>query len=222
MEQSSLLKYELEFRTCHIQEAFGAAQTVHPVSPIKKCIWLPLRDEMQTIAEKYISDLTHMHHVVHTPSLVLMIDDLYHNLKESRPIGIGQVSLVLAVLAITTSFWTERDMHHDIFASTEEANAQSTQWMKLAMEVLEYSRFKHLESLEDVQAMVILIFATTNLVGIASQARHLVSTAISVAKELSMHRVDHPDNSGFDVPSPSSARAEVYRRVWWYLVAADW
>ena len=128
----------------------------------------------------------------------------------------------MAVLATTTTFWTERDMHHGIFCSVQEANSQSTQWMKLATEVLEYSRYKHLESLEDVQAMVILIFVTTNLVGIASQARHIVSSAISVAKELSMHRVDHPNNTGFDVPPPSSARAEIYRRVWWYLVATDW
>ena len=151
-----------------------------------------------------------------------MIDNLYDCLKESKPLKIGQVSLLLAVLATTTTFWTERDMRHPIFPSIEEANSQSPQWMKLAMEVLEYSRYRHLESVEDVQAIVILIFVTTNLVGIASQARHMVSMAISVARELSMHRIDHPDNSGLDVPPPSSARAEICRRVWWYLVATDW
>jgi hypothetical protein len=195
---------------------------VHPNSPTKKCIWLPLYAEAQVIVEKYILELTHLHHVVHTPSLRTMLDDLYGCLKESKPLKIGQVSLLLGVLATTTTFWNERDICHPMFSSIKEAKAQSTQWMKLAMEVLEYSRYKHLESLEDVQAMIILIFVTTNLVGIASQARHIVSTAISVSRELCMHRIDHPDNSGFDVPPPSSARAEICRRVWWYLVATDW
>ncbi|CAG8053929.1 unnamed protein product [Penicillium olsonii] len=219
---SSLLKFELEFRVCDARVALRSSQVPHPDFPRRKCIWLPRHNEAKIITEKYISELTHLHHVVHVPSLRAMIDDLYHGLKESKPIKIGQASLLMAVLATTTTFWTERDMHHGIFCSVQEANSQSTQWMKLATEVLEYSRYKHLESLEDVQAMVILIFVTTNLVGIASQARHIVSSAISVAKELSMHRVDHPNNTGFDVPPPSSARAEIYRRVWWYLVATDW
>lgn len=221
--QSSLLKYELEFRVCEIQKALGSSQQMfHPDSPRKKCIWLPLHEEAKIIVEKYISELTPLHHVVHIPSLRSMIDDLYHGLKESKPIKVGPVSLLLAILATTTTFWTERDMHHAIFLSTEQANSQSTQWMQLATEVLEYSRYKHLESIEDVQAMVILIFVTTNLVGIASQARHMVSTAISVARELAMHRVDHPNNNGLNLPPPASARAEIYRRVWWYLVATDW
>jgi hypothetical protein len=191
-------------------------------SHTKKCIWLPLQEEAQIIVEKYILELTHLHHVVHTPSLRTMLNDLYGCLKESKPLQIGQVSLLLAVLSITTTFWNENDMRHSMFPSTQEAHLQSTQWMKLAMEVLEYSRYKHLESLEDVQAMIILIFVTMNLVGIASQARQIISTAIFVARELSLHRIDHPDNSDFDVPPPSSARAEVCRRVWWYLVATDW
>jgi hypothetical protein len=193
-----------------------------PNSPAKKCIWLPLHKEAKMIVEKYISELTYLHHVVHIPSLRTMIDNLYHCLGESRPLKVGQVSLLLAILATTTTFWAEHDMHYPIFPSIEEANSQSTQWMKLATEVLEYSRSKHLESVEDVQAMVILVFVTTNLVGIASQARHIVSTAISVARELSMHRIDHPDNSGLEVPLPSSAKAEICRRLWWYLVATDW
>ncbi|OQE46533.1 hypothetical protein PENCOP_c001G04628 [Penicillium coprophilum] len=135
---------------------------------------------------------------------------------------IGYVSLLLSILASTTSFWTERDMCNAVFSTVEEAVSQSTQWMRLAMDVVDYSRYKHLESIEDIQAMIIIIFVTANIVGITSQARHMVSTAISVGRELSLHRIDHPYNSNLDVPSPSSARAEICRRVWWYLVATDW
>lgn len=188
----------------------------------KRCIWLPLHDEARILVEKYITEITFLHHVVHTPSVRTMIDELYCDLRESKPVKIGYVSLLLSILASTTSFWTERDMCNPIFPTVEEAVAQSTQWMRLAMEVVDYSRYKHFESIEDIQAMVILIFVTANIVGITSQARHMVSTAISFARELSLHRIDCPHNSNLDVPSPSSAKAEICRRVWWYLVATDW
>jgi hypothetical protein len=194
----------------------------HQAISAKRCIWLPLHDETKILVEKYITEITFLQHVVHIPSVRTMVDELYCDLRERKPVKIGYVSLLLSILASTTSFWTERDMCNPIFSTVEEAVAQSPQWMRLAMEVLDYSRYKHLESIEDIQAMVIVGFVTTNVVGITSHARHILSTAISVGRELSLHRIDHPYNSNLDVPSPSSAKAEICRRVWWYLVATDW
>lgn len=194
---------------------------VSQTAPSTKCIWLPLYEEALAIVEKYSKEITYLHHVAHTPSLQILVEKLYGDLRERRPVEIGQVSLLLGILASTTTFWTEHDMKIGIFSSVEQANGQSIRWMNLALEVVEYSRHKHTESLEDVQAMIILIFVTINLVGI-SQARYIVSMAISVARELSLHRIDHPHNYNVDVPPRDSARAEVSRRVWWYLVATDW
>lgn len=220
--QNNFLNYELEFRTCPIRNALRS-DSVTPLNlPTKRCIWLPLHEEAKLVVEKYIAEITFLHHVVHAPSVSTMVDELYRNLRDRKPIKLGYVSLLLGILASTTTFWSERDLHEPIFSSVQEATGQSTQWMRLAMEVLDYSRYRHLESIEDVQAMVIMIFVTTNLVGIASQARHIVSTAISVARELSLHRIDHPHNVNLDMPSPSSAKAEICRRLWWYLVATDW
>jgi hypothetical protein len=200
----------------------SSVPVVSQTAPPTKCIWLPLYEEALVIVEKYIKEITYLHHVAHTPSLRTLVKKLYGDLRESRPVEIGQVSLLLGILASTTTFWTEYDMHNKIFSSTEEANGQSIRWMKLALEMVEYSCYMHTESLEDVQAMIILIFVTTNLVGIASQARYIVNMAISMAKELSLHRIDHPHNYNVDVPPRDSARAEISRRVWWYLVATDW
>lgn len=151
-----------------------------------------------------------------------MVDDLYRNLGEGKPVKIGHVSLLLGILASTTLLWTEHDMKIPLFSSVEEANKQSTEWMKVALEVLDYSRRMNFDSLEDVQGMIIVSFVIFNLMGLGSQARYLASTAIAVAKQLCLHRIDHPHNSNLDVPSPTSVRAEMGRRVWWYLVATDW
>ncbi|KAJ5834807.1 transcriptional regulator family: Fungal Specific TF [Penicillium robsamsonii] len=219
--QSNLLKLKIEFRTCPIRAAVGSEPIAHQANSAKRCIWLPLHDEAKILVEKYITEITFLQHVVHVPSVRTMVAELYCDLRESKPVEIGYVSLLLSILASTTSFWTERDMCNPIFSTVEEAVGQSTHWVRLAMDVVDYSRYKHSESIEDIQAMIIIGFVIMNIVGITSLAWHMISTAISVRRELSLHRIDHPYNSNLDVPTPSSAKAEICRRVWVYLVATD-
>ena len=150
------------------------------------------------------------------------MDELYEGMHQDRPVQLGHVSLLLGILASTTFFWTERDMNSPLFASKEDANRQSTVWMRTTLEVLEYSRRKCSDSLEDIQAMIMVGFLMCNLVGITSQARYIFSTAISVAWQLGLHRIDHPRNTDSGIPPADSVRAEIGRRIWWYLVATDW
>lgn len=226
LQQNSLLSYEIEFRTCSIKQALNLDLEFTRGSSEKtfltRCIWLPLYEESKHIVDKYLTDITYIHHVVHIPSVRDMVDELYQNLHSKIPVKLGHVSLLLGILASTTFFWTERDIATPIFSSAKEANDQATGWMKTALDVLEYSRRTRSDSIEDIQAMVIVCFVIFNIVGITSQPRSIFSMAISVAKRLSLHRIDHPDNTGLDVPSPDSVRAEIGRRVWWYLVATDW
>lgn len=187
-----------------------------------KCIWLPLYEESKQIVDKYLADITFLHHVVHIPSVRSLVDELYQNLNTKSPVKLGQVSLLLAILASAAFFWTERDMHRAVFSSVMKANELSKRWMAASFEVLEYSRFTCSESLEDVQALIIVGFLVCNTVGITSQGRYLFSTAISVAWQLSLHRIDHKYNAELNVPRLDSVKAEIGRRVWWYLVATDW
>lgn len=175
------------------------------------------------MVDKYLADITYLHHVVHRPSVRALVNELYDDLHQNQPIKTGQVSLLLAILASTTSFWSVRDMDDSPFSSVEQANEQSMSWAEAAFETLDYSRHTDCESIEDVQAMLILLFVVCNRVGIRAQARHLLFTAISVARELCLHRIDHPHNSEFaNALPPDSVRAEMGRRIWWYLVSTDW
>ncbi|KAJ5650817.1 uncharacterized protein N7484_004540 [Penicillium longicatenatum] len=222
----SLLASDIEFKTCTIKQAFAAAAPFAECgfeSPCAtKCIWLPFYEESKLMVDKYLTDITYIHHVVHTPSVRKLVDELYQNLNHKASVKIGHVSLLLAILASTTFFWTERDMHLPLFSSVKEANEQATIWMKLALEVLEYSRLKGSDSLEDIQAMIIVAFLITNLVGITSQAWYVFSTAITVARHLQLHRIDHPHNAISGVYRQDTIHAEIGRRVWWYLVGTDW
>ena len=187
-----------------------------------KCVWLPLYEESKQVVDKCLAEITFQHHVVHIPSVRAIVDELYQSLDSENTVKLGQVSLLLAILASTAFFWTERDMNKPIFSSITEADSQSRIWMKTALEVLEYSRLTNSESLEDIQALIIVTFLVCNIVGITSQARYLFATATSTAWQLSLHRIDHPNNAGLDLPQSNSIRAEICRRVWWYLVSTDW
>ncbi|KAJ5610648.1 hypothetical protein N7510_007367 [Penicillium lagena] len=216
-----LLGHEIEFKTCSIQQAMKLNSVKY--TSTTRCIWLPLKEESEKVVDKYLSDITYLHHVVHRPSVRALVNELYYELHQNKPIKLGQTSLLLAILASTTSFWTVRDMDGSPFSSVEQAHEQSMSWAEAAFEALEYSRRMGCESIEDIQAMLILLFVVCNLVGIQAHARHLLSTAISVARELCLHRIDHQHNSEFvNALPPDSVRAEIGRRVWWYLVSTDW
>ncbi|KAJ5724648.1 hypothetical protein N7493_006376 [Penicillium malachiteum] len=224
---NSLVTYDIEFKTCSIKNAAHAASVFeqrHNSAVPTRCIWLPFQDEAEEIVDKYLTDITYIHHVVHIPSVKSMVDDLYRALStdDSGSIELGHVALLLAILASTTFFWTELDMQSPLFSSVAEANKQATLWLRIALDVLEYSRRKALDSLEDVQALIIVGFMITNLVGVASQAWYVFSNAIAVARRLNLHRIDHPQRSTVDGPQPESIQKEMGRRVWWYLIGTDW
>ncbi|KAJ5633691.1 hypothetical protein N7528_001533 [Penicillium herquei] len=223
---NSLVAYDIEFKTCSIKKAAHAASVFeqrHNSAVATRCIWLPFQDEAKEIVNKYLTDITYIHHVVHIPSVKSIVDDLYGALfaNDQGSIKLGHVALLLAILASTTFFWTELDMQSPLFSSVAEANEQATLWLKIALDVLEYSRRKALDSLEDVQAMIIVGFMITNLVGVASQAWYVFSNAIAVARRLNLHRIDHPQHGTMDAHR-DSIQTEMGRRVWWYLVGTDW
>jgi len=193
----------------------------HTVEPTK-CIWLPQHAEAQILLEKYLSDITYVHHVIHLPSMQALMDDLYQSISQQVNVKPGTVALFLSIFASATYAWTLRTTD-TLFTTVDEANSQSMCWTKAAMDVLEQSRRTTSGTLEDIQAMIILSFVVCNMEGQSPRYRTLISTAISVARDLSLHRIDHHSNSTLpSIPLPDSVQAEMGRRVWWYLAATDW
>lgn len=187
-----------------------------------KCVWLPYLEEAKIVLEKYLSDITYTHHVVHSPSVRRTINELYGSLDQPEAVRPGQIALLLSILASATYSWTSRDAG-SLFFTPEQANSQSTSWIKAALDVLDYSRRRTAGSLEDIQAMIILSFLVSSLEGFSRRYRDLITTAISSARLLSLHRIDDPLLSARKtVPQIDSLAAEIGRRVWWYLVATEW
>jgi hypothetical protein len=57
-----------------------------------------------------------------------------------------------------------------------------------------------------------------NLEGLSKKYWLLHSTAITLARDLSIHVLDHPAR----VRSKNLIENEVKRRLWWYLATTDW
>lgn len=190
---------------------------------VVKCIWLPHREEARIIFQKYITDVSYFHHVIHEPSFQSLIDDIYDAIEQKSGIHLGAILLLLSVCASAVYSWTPLDDARCMYASSTEANSQTTFWMKQALDVTNYAnRISHM-SLECVQGLMILFFTFCHLEGFSQRARSIISSTVLMATELSLHRIDCPNSSGVhESIRISTVRTEVGRRVWWYIVATDW
>lgn len=212
------------FRTCPVRHITRTTSHIYqnPTIPAQsaeplKCIWLPQYEESKIFVKKYLRDVTYLHHVIHAPSLRELIEQLYISLDRRTPLLPGHVALLLSVLASSTYNWTARD-DQTVFASVEQARRQAASWVTVTMDVLDFSRRTTTGSIEDVQAMIIVLFLVSNLEGLSLRYFDLLSTAIMMARQLALHRIDHHSGPLFT----DSIRTEVGRRIWWQLAAQDW
>lgn len=71
--------------------------------------------------------------------------------------------------------------------------------------------------------MIVISFVLYNLEGLSTKYRYLVSTAITAARELSLHRIDHqPNAASSETQRDDSIQTEMSRRLWWFLAATEW
>ncbi|KAJ5980083.1 hypothetical protein N7481_007381 [Penicillium waksmanii] len=158
---------------------------------------------------------------VHHPSLPATIDSLYRKIENQEPIELGHLVLLLGIIANTIEVWSWHDEvegEDSIFPSAVEANAQTPLWVKSAMDVIKSGENGPPLALETIQGIIILAFAVCNTEGVSLRYRSLISTGLLLSRELGLHRIDHESNAA----SANTIRAEMGRRVWWYLVATDW
>jgi hypothetical protein len=72
--------------------------------------------------------------------------------------------------------------------------------------------------IEAVQGLIILAFLLIKVEGLSRRCRFLFSTCFYMARDLGLHRIDHPSNT----QPTDTIEAEMGRRVFWYLCSSDW
>ncbi|KAI5457258.1 hypothetical protein BGZ63DRAFT_427979 [Mariannaea sp. PMI_226] len=188
-----------------------------------KCFWLPQRHEMKILVDKYVENITYIRHIIHTPTTRALVDEVYDNLEEGIKVSVGSIVLFLAIAADITYSWTLQDQNSGLFGDYIEANSQSSFWLKAASDLLDSAQRDGHMSIECVQGILILSFVICNLEGISIRARSNISKAVIMARELGLHRIDHPNNGPLSHTAHwTECKLEVGRRIWWYLAATDW
>lgn len=219
----------ISFRTCPVRRIVKQGSFVlqnDPSAPsfgsgeVTRCIWLPRRDEARIIVHKYLSDVNHFHHVVHVPTLMATIEQIYDCIDSNATLDIGLMTLLLSMCAASTYTWSPQDDARLLYGTVAEARGQSLWWVKAALDVMDHAQRIGHASLECIYGMIILFYVFCNIEGLSPRARSLNARSISMARELSLHRVDAPGNH--EIPNMGSLRMEMYRRTWWFLVATDW
>lgn len=194
-----------------------------------RCIHVPQQYEARILAEKYLSKLSYVYHVLHGPSIPALIEETYRQISNGpdrvRP---GHMILLLSIIASSTHLWAADDCCSQeseispppLFSSASEAAAQTSLWIKAAHDVLWSQKGGSPPDLETVLGIVVLTYLTYNLEGASLQYRSLMVTGFVVGQELGLHRVDSQGRN--DKEDTDVIRVEVGRRAWWYLVATDW
>ena len=147
---------------------------------------------------------------------------VYKDINLKIDINPGHMALLLSIFASATYSWTFLD-DATLFPNIEDANQQSMAWTKAALDVLHYSRRITSGNVEDIQAMIILSDIVRHIEVGSITYRDLLSTAVTIARGLLLHRVDDHSNPALTAKlPPDSIHAEIGRRIWWDLAATDW
>ena len=192
------------------------------LSGLAKLVWLPTQGEAVQLFENYAKNIDYLQHVLHASSVRILLDKVYMYLAKRQPVESSHVALLLSIFASTAYYWTSRNDDDLLFLSPQDANQASLLWSKAALDVLEHSRRTTSGSIEDIQATVILSFLVFNLEGFSATSRSLMSTALIIARDLSLYKVDAHHHGREGSLQEDSVEIEIKRRVWWHIVATDW
>lgn len=183
------------------------------------CIDLPSRDDAFGLLHDYLdSSDFHVVNVLHAPSIQAMMAELYNQLRQGQKIDGGSAALVLSICAASAFFWDADLPTHTNFLSEDQAAAQSYAWRTASWDLLDQTQRSAVNSVDAIQARMVLADLLYNMEGASSRFRYLNSCARAAAIELKMNVIDLP---GLDSTDGLLLR-EVKRRIWWHLVGTDW
>lgn len=133
----------------------------------------------------------------------------------------NHVALMLSIFASTAHMLSAHAGYaNSIFINQQNATRCAFIWGNSALDALEHSSrsTQGSVSVEDIQATIILSFVVFNLEGFTTRFRALTSRAVTMARDLSLHRLDADTHKQDD----SLAGLEINRRIWWHIASTDW
>lgn len=183
-------------------------------------ICLPDRKEAQVLFKSYSRSLGSWYHIYHRHTVEALLNQNYDLLACGQTPKLEHAALLLSIFASGAYFQAFAAWPESVFSTSEEANQLSLHWKQNTIDILAYiERSSIPSSVEQLQATIILSLLMQNLEGLSKKYWLLHGTAITLARDLSLHVLDHPNRKG---ERNSVVEKEVKRRLWWYLAGTDW
>ncbi|KAF4633565.1 hypothetical protein G7Y89_g4544 [Cudoniella acicularis] len=214
----------LGFRTISMHEILHPASVFNGDRSKDTIVTFPVYKIATLLYQSYESNVNHLCHILHTPTVRSLIRTSYIRINQNESVLPGQAALLLSIFALAAYFY--KPLHNSEVATTkQDAIHLSKILSRSALDVLDYSRRNTSGTLEDVQAYIFMSFVAYHLDGFSARGRILTTTAISIARELRLHRLD-ADTESPTAENQTSVRflidREVKRRVFWHITSTDW
>lgn len=150
-------------------------------------------------------------------------EQLYEDLRTGKHVEPNRTVFLLSILASVAALWAFSPGEMPVYGNRQQALDAAYDWTRITLDILEQVRRSGSASLETIQATISLVFLLYHADGFSLKVRALHGSAVSVAKELGLHRTDAPRN-GLPLPKNQAeiVDRELRRRIWWHLACTDW
>ncbi|KAL5382429.1 hypothetical protein DPSP01_006529 [Paraphaeosphaeria sporulosa] len=188
----------------------------------RNVIRLPPFSTASVLLHTYETKISSICPIVHIPTVRSLLRTSYFRLNNSAIISPSSIAVLLAVFALG-AFFGDTSSTSEVAATEADGIALSKAFSRHALDLLDQSRRTSSGTLEDVQAHILMSLALSHIDGFSARSRMLFSSALSLARDLRLHRLDE---SEAPKAAPRNARdlidEEFKRRVFWYLASEDW
>ncbi|KAI0595400.1 hypothetical protein F4775DRAFT_595351 [Biscogniauxia sp. FL1348] len=185
----------------------------------RKVIWMMPQEEALLLLQDFVDNPYHLLPIIHEASTRSLINKVYSQLEHGEAVDLKCAALILGIAALSAQFFNGDMSSRHIFPTPEEAAQVSVAWSQSALSILEESCRSSRDSMEEVQARIILAYVIYNAEGCSSRFRFLHSCSLAAARDISLHLLDSPSMA--DKLGDLTTR-EIKRRLWWHLASTDW
>ncbi|KAK4552488.1 hypothetical protein LTR86_010332 [Recurvomyces mirabilis] len=189
-------------------------------------ILLPRFEESLLLIQRWREHLDALEHILHVPTVkkntAVLFDAIAAGLPLSPPMY-SSLAVLLAVIANITEYWTlGGDDKDSIFPSRAAALTVAKYWLRSGLDVLEHVWRTTGPDVGTIQAKILFMFFIFHMEGFSVKGRHMMSSAVSDARNIGLHMTDAPRSKVRGTTQDEIIDVEIRRRVWWHLVSTDW
>ena len=185
--------------------------------------WLPQEHHALALYDEYVVSWGTIYHILHFPTARQLIKDVYTRLGRGQTADSSHVALIFSICATGAYFWHAAVSNDEVmFSSESEAERASLIWRKWAMDLLENNRRTRYGTIEDLQASILIAHLLSNVEGFSSRVLSVISTSLSLARDLELQVIDSPRSRKRKEESCGQILMQTKRRLWWYVASTDW